>query len=150
MSTDQTVIYLVAGMNRSGSTWLYNVLRHLLRRRHPDLYARGIEEYEPADPASAHLVKVHDRPSPSHPAILNLSQRAQLVFTSRRAVTVPRTTGPGTRCQTRCQTRRRPRPLRLSRPPSPCPGRAPRARRSSPGAMGWRRRPIHSTRACRR
>lgn len=60
MSFDHKVI-LCAGLNRSGSTWQLNAAHALLQEVHPGLSVRisWIGDYDPADPADVHLVKVH-------------------------------------------------------------------------------------------
>lgn len=60
MSSDRKVI-LCAGLNRSGSTWQMNAAHALLREARPELSVRisWIGDYDRADPADVHLVKVH-------------------------------------------------------------------------------------------
>ncbi len=54
------MLYLVAGMNRSGSTWLYNVVRLLLARSGaPDLAAGWVEDREKLLKHRTAVVKVH-------------------------------------------------------------------------------------------
>jgi hypothetical protein len=52
-------IILVAGVPRSGSTWLYNAARQILERTPGGLHATWIDDYHADDPAPIHLVKVH-------------------------------------------------------------------------------------------
>ncbi|HQF31086.1 MAG TPA: hypothetical protein PLJ34_06540 [Hyphomicrobiales bacterium] len=53
------VIIVAAGMPRSGSTWLFNAARLLLEAAGKPAHAAWVEDYDPADPAGHHLVKVH-------------------------------------------------------------------------------------------
>jgi len=69
-------IVLIAGVPRSGSTWLFNASRLLLRQAGISLQAVWVEEYDPAHPAPVHLVKAH-RPS-------EVSFAPDLVLTTRR------------------------------------------------------------------
>lgn len=55
-------IILIAGVPRSGSTWLFNASRLLLRQAGISLQAVWVEEYDPDHPAAVHLIKAH-RPS---------------------------------------------------------------------------------------
>lgn len=64
-------------MQRSGSTWLYNVIRLLLESKSCSVYGAWVEDYNPLDEAEYHLVKTH-RYIPS------LSEQADLILSSRR------------------------------------------------------------------
>lgn len=55
-------VILIAGMPRSGSTWLFNASRFLLEYGDSQLYAAWISDYDPGNPSKVHLVKAH-RPS---------------------------------------------------------------------------------------
>lgn len=70
-------LYVAAGMPRSGSTWLYNALRLLLRDR--SLYSCWFDEFdqERADRASVILVKIHG----VNP---ELASEAKAIFTCHR------------------------------------------------------------------
>ncbi|MFK7741075.1 MAG: sulfotransferase family 2 domain-containing protein [Planctomycetota bacterium] len=72
----QPLILLCAGFPRSGSTWLFNVMRIALRRAQVPLHAAWVNDYDADHPAPVHLVKVHDR-SP-------LLNAASAVFVSTR------------------------------------------------------------------
>jgi len=50
---------LVAGVHRSGSTWVYNAVRHLLIEQGTPFHTAWIADYNRADPAPIHLVKAH-------------------------------------------------------------------------------------------
>jgi hypothetical protein len=67
---------LVAGVPRSGSTWLFNASRLLLQTRFPQIHAVWVTDYVPTDSSPCHLVKVH-RPVevPFAPAIVLTSRR---------------------------------------------------------------------------
>lgn len=69
-------LILSAGINRSGSTWLYNAVR-LLLSSDSNVAGAWVADYDPAAPAPIHLVKLHD------PAA-DLAAKADLVLTSRR------------------------------------------------------------------
>jgi hypothetical protein len=64
-------------MPRSGSTWLYNAARLLLKRRPDPVYGAWIERWDTAHPAPVHVVKIHEPDEV-------LSRRAWRVLTSRR------------------------------------------------------------------
>lgn len=68
---------LVAGVPRSGSTWVFNVARLLLEKSYPQVTAKWCTDYDPQDQAPAHLVKVH-RPEEAEGLV------ADRVLTSRR------------------------------------------------------------------
>jgi hypothetical protein len=57
-------VVFCAGLNRSGSTWQFNVVRELVRtqRSAEELYSCWIGDYDPTNPARNHVVKIH-RPS---------------------------------------------------------------------------------------
>lgn len=50
---------LVAGVPRSGSTWLFNAARLSLQRAGLAPHAAWVADYRPEDPAPVHLVKAH-------------------------------------------------------------------------------------------
>ncbi|WP_415836510.1 hypothetical protein [Palleronia rufa] len=50
---------LVAGMPRSGSTWLFNAARLLCAHSGQGVQAVWVDDYDPADIRPMHLVKVH-------------------------------------------------------------------------------------------
>ena len=50
---------LVAGIHRSGSTWVYNAVRLLLIERGTPFLSAWIADYDRANPAPIHLVKAH-------------------------------------------------------------------------------------------
>jgi hypothetical protein len=69
---------ICAGLIRSGSTWLYNVLREILILQYPEqVYACWIGDYEPLDTREIHLIKTHSY-------YQKIAVKADLVFTSRR------------------------------------------------------------------
>lgn len=70
------LLLLCAGFPRSGSTWLFNVMRIALLQAKVPIYASWIEDYEAANPAPVHLVKVHD--------VCPLLDEADAVFVSTR------------------------------------------------------------------
>jgi GT2 family glycosyltransferase len=72
-------IILAAGMARSGSTWLFNVIRILLGRTGHPLYACWVDERDENAERQAYnvLIKIHD---PSE----ELASKASAIFTSHR------------------------------------------------------------------
>ena len=70
------LLLLCAGFPRSGSTWLFNVMRVALQQAGMPTYAAWIDDYDEQNPAPVHLVKVHDR-SP-------LIEEAAAIFVSTR------------------------------------------------------------------
>jgi hypothetical protein len=54
-------LILCAGLNRSGSTWQFNAVRHLFLAEDParDIYSCWVEDYDPCHPAPIHIVKAH-------------------------------------------------------------------------------------------
>ncbi len=52
-------IVLVAGMPRSGSTWMFNAARMLLEHGEDRVHAAWVADRDPGDPARLHLVKAH-------------------------------------------------------------------------------------------
>ena len=70
---------VTAGMKRSGSTWLFNVVRMLAERQYGkrNVYSAWYGDYDRADKREVHIVKVHgfDR---------SLVEAGTLVFTSAR------------------------------------------------------------------
>lgn len=67
---------LVAGMPRSGSTWLYNAARLVLSRR-GEVYGCWVDDYRPDHAAACHLIKLHSFDP-------GLAGDAGAVLTSRR------------------------------------------------------------------
>ncbi len=53
-------IFVCAGAPRSGSTWQYNLVRLLAKEAYGSVYGAWIADYEPANGATAHVVKIHD------------------------------------------------------------------------------------------
>ncbi|MEM9155856.1 MAG: hypothetical protein AAGB13_12620, partial [Cyanobacteria bacterium P01_F01_bin.33] len=73
-------VILCAGMKRSGSTWLYNVLRVLLQEHTTyQVYGAWVSDYDAKNLAPIHLIKVHGFNS-------QLLDYSDLVFTSRRDI----------------------------------------------------------------
>jgi hypothetical protein len=73
-------IILSAGMPRSGSTWLFNAARLLLRRAEGDGLSSGwVEDWPTLPPGRTLLLKVHDFDAP-------LARRADVVLYSYRDV----------------------------------------------------------------
>jgi hypothetical protein len=70
-------LVVCAGMPRSGSTWLYNVIRCLLKQAGKDVYGAWIGNYNPSNPSKTHIVKIHDFSE-------ELAKKGDLIFTSRR------------------------------------------------------------------
>lgn len=75
----QPRLILVAGLNRSGSTWLYNCIRLILQTQHDNVYSCWIKDYIASDPAGVHLVKIHEPDD-------NLTKRTDEIYTSRRDI----------------------------------------------------------------
>lgn len=69
-------IILVAGVPRSGSTWVFNAARLLLTHAGRDLQAAWVADYRPDHPAPTHLVKAHRR--------VEVTFEPELVLTTRR------------------------------------------------------------------
>ena len=69
-------IVLAAGMQRSGSTWVFNVARLILKNQNPSLKAAWIDHYVPGAETSA-LLKIH---SPD----AQWSERAETVLNCHR------------------------------------------------------------------
>src|SRR3954454_11133001 len=53
-------VILCAGPSRSGSTWQYNIIRLLTKAAYGESYGAWVLDYDPANPAPAHVVKIHD------------------------------------------------------------------------------------------
>lgn len=72
-------LFLSAGIPRSGSTWLFNALRLLLKQRYSRVYSCWIDEFDTntAQKADVALVKIHE-------ANPELAARAEKIFTSHR------------------------------------------------------------------
>ena len=66
---------LVAGMPRSGSTWLFNAARLLLAATGRPVHAAWVADRDPDDPAPMHLVKVHTPEEAAFPHDLVLTTR---------------------------------------------------------------------------
>ena len=58
--SDAPRIILVAGIHRSGSTWVWGAARHLLTAEGIGLHAAWVEDYAANSAAPAHLVKAHN------------------------------------------------------------------------------------------
>ncbi len=71
-------LILVAGLNRSGSTWLYNCVRLLLQSKY-DVYACWVKDYDPSNPKGVHVVKLH---APDDKLNLHTDE----IYTSRRDI----------------------------------------------------------------
>lgn len=71
-------VILVAGIPRSGSTWVYNCIRLILIYKYQSVYSCWIDDYDPDNPCDIHLVKIHDPDDiPAH---------VDEVYTSRRDI----------------------------------------------------------------
>lgn len=70
-------VFICAGMPRSGSTWLYNAVRCLALRAGADVYGAWIQQYDPGNPASIHVLKIHQFDD-------RVARYGSRVFTSRR------------------------------------------------------------------
>lgn len=68
---------VIAGMKRSGSTWLYNVVRVACEKYYGDVYVSGFHQYDETNDSEVHIVKEHN-------FIKNLAEKADFVFTSYR------------------------------------------------------------------
>lgn len=74
----QPQLILVAGMFRSGSTWLYNVVRVYLENNFPDnVYGCFVTDYDQQNQCCYHVVK-------SHEFSTELSNKASLIVLSER------------------------------------------------------------------
>lgn len=71
------MIVLAAGMARTGSTWLYNVLRYAYLNAGRTVYGCYADDYRPETKADVHVVKVHNYDD-------ELRRRADLIFTCWR------------------------------------------------------------------
>ncbi|RMG92887.1 MAG: hypothetical protein D6703_00940 [Zetaproteobacteria bacterium] len=69
---------LCAGIPRSGSTWMYNIIRLMLLRSGAEVYGAWIEDYQPETQADWHVVKVHE------PLDESWLEKAELIFCSHR------------------------------------------------------------------
>lgn len=72
-------IFLSAGIPRSGSTWLFNALRLLLKKNYPGLYSCWIDEYDDAKGANADAVLIK-----LHIPHAEFASKARAIFTSNR------------------------------------------------------------------
>ena len=56
-------VFVVAGVPRSGSTWVYNAIRLLCQKAGKNLYSTWVSDYKPQehDKYAVHLVKLHNR-----------------------------------------------------------------------------------------
>ena len=70
-------LILIAGMKRSGSTWMYNAVRLMLKDAGKDVYGSWIDDYDESNTAEFHVVKTHKWDK-------DLAEKADIVFTSRR------------------------------------------------------------------
>lgn len=70
-------LILCAGINRSGSSWLFNAVRLLHGEGGLVAHSAWIDEYQPTDPRPIHIVKVHTET----PALEILQP---VIFTTRR------------------------------------------------------------------
>lgn len=68
-----------AGLHRSGSTWLYNVLRIAAG---PDSYACFRDQYDPSNPARIHIVKAHTW----NGGLANAAQRVVMSYRDLRSI----------------------------------------------------------------
>ncbi len=70
-------LVLIAGIPRSGSTWMFNVVRLLLQKQ-GQLTSGWIEDFDTTQlPQTTTLIKIHEFDN-------SLSQQADFIFTSRR------------------------------------------------------------------
>jgi hypothetical protein len=72
-------LILVAGLNRSGSTWLYNCIRLILQTQYENVYSCWVDDYTESHPAPIHLVKIH-KPDEE---LIKLTDE---IYTSRRDI----------------------------------------------------------------
>jgi hypothetical protein len=70
-------LVLAAGIRRSGSTWLYNVIRFAFINAGYTTYSDFYASYQPETPADVHVVKVHE-------FVANLAEQNPLVLTTYR------------------------------------------------------------------
>lgn len=71
-------LILCAGIPRSGSTWMYNMIRLMLERSGRTVYGAWIQDYQPEMSADVHLVKVHE------PLGEDWLKKADVIFCSHR------------------------------------------------------------------
>lgn len=72
-------LILISTMPRSGSTWLFNCIREIYKLKNIEFYSEWIEEYEPANSALVHIVKVHEPE-------FQLTSEADLIISTRRDI----------------------------------------------------------------
>lgn len=72
-------LILVAGLNRSGSTWLYNCIRLILQTQYDNVYSCWVKDYIASDPAPVHLIKIH---KPDEELVKHTGE----IYTSRRDI----------------------------------------------------------------
>lgn len=69
---------LCAGIHRSGSTWIYNVVRYLYLNQNYNIYCSfANESYDPENPAEVHVIKIHRY-------AMKWDEIADCIITSRR------------------------------------------------------------------
>lgn len=68
---------LIAGIPRSGSTWLYNIVRIMLQGRYASVNAQWIEDIGECELSEANVIKLHEPD-------LNWQQRANRILLSKR------------------------------------------------------------------
>lgn len=78
MDVSRTRRVLVAGIPRSGSTWVYNAARMILSANGQRVSASWCADYDPASPGEVHVIKAH-KPE-------EISFIPDLVLTSRRDI----------------------------------------------------------------
>ncbi len=77
--SSQRRLVLAAGMQRSGSTWLYNAARLILSRQEPQVYGCWVDDFDPArsDITPVTIVKIHS-------IDLGWAERADVILTCHR------------------------------------------------------------------
>ena len=72
-------LVLISTMPRSGSTWLFNCVREIYKLKNIEFYSEWVEEYNPANSAPVHIVKVHEPE-------FQLTTEADLIISTRRDI----------------------------------------------------------------
>lgn len=72
-------IILIGSIPRSGSTWLFNCVRHILIKRNIDFYSSWIKDYDESNPATYHVVKAHEPDA-------DMAEKATWILSSRRDI----------------------------------------------------------------
>jgi hypothetical protein len=78
---DPPFVIAIAGVPRSGSTWLFNAVRHLCEAAGETCYAAWVDDYAPADapPRAIDIVKLHNPDTLTMPVNRILTTRRDLI-----------------------------------------------------------------------